>query len=283
MITAFSGQTLANMGLKGLTEGIDLQSDFKSVLTAIAKTIPTVTVVTWLNWIIVRLLIILPTSYLLQMNTFIYHFMGWECCSRCMRGGGPGGPVPYRIYIDSGVVLLCVQALAPVSPLVAPACFCYFLFLQPLLRRNLIFVYRPRFDGGGHLWPFIFNMCISAMVVSEILLSVQMALKQATGPTLVACFSIIPTIIFYIQMNKRYLPAFQDAALCQTSMLDGWYDEGEYTMEKREKFRQFLVDAHKASYVRCIWYAPSLYALSSLSLFPNTNPSLVDLSRSPCV
>ena len=33
-------------------------------------------------------------------------------------GGGPGGPIPYRIYIDGGVVLVCVIALAPQSPLV---------------------------------------------------------------------------------------------------------------------------------------------------------------------
>jgi hypothetical protein len=33
-------------------------------------------------------------------------------------GGGPGGPIPYRIYIDGGVVFVCVIALAPQSPLV---------------------------------------------------------------------------------------------------------------------------------------------------------------------
>jgi hypothetical protein len=33
-------------------------------------------------------------------------------------GGGPGGPIPYRIYIDCGVVFVCVVALAPQSPLV---------------------------------------------------------------------------------------------------------------------------------------------------------------------
>jgi Calcium-dependent channel, 7TM region, putative phosphate len=249
VITAFSGQTIANMGLKGFTEGFDIGSDFTSVLVAIARSIPTVTAVSWLNWIIVRLLINLPLNYLLQINSFVYHAIGCDCCSRLMRGGGPGGPVPYRIYIDSGMVFLCLQALAPVSPLVAPACFFYFLFLQPLLRRNLIFVYRPRFDGGGHRWPFIFNMCVSALIAAEILLTVQMALKQATGPTIAACLSLVPTLMFAHEMKKRYLQSFEDAALCQTSMLDGWYDAGDYSFEKREAFRQFLVDAHKASYV----------------------------------
>ena len=34
---------------------------------------------------------------------------------------GPGGPMPFRIYVDSGVVFLCIVALAPACPLVAPA------------------------------------------------------------------------------------------------------------------------------------------------------------------
>ena len=37
-----------------------------------------------------------------------------------------------------------LMALAPASPLVAPACVAYFLFCQPLLRWNLIFLYRPK-------------------------------------------------------------------------------------------------------------------------------------------
>jgi Calcium-dependent channel, 7TM region, putative phosphate len=249
VLTAFSGNTLANMGLKGIKEGIDVSSDFRSVLVGIAQTIPTVIAVSWLNWIIMRLLIILPLNYLLQINSFVYHFLGMPCLSRVMRGGGPGGPVPYRIYIDSGMVFLCLHALAPVSPIIAPACFFYFLFCQPLLRRNLIFVYRPSFDGGGHRWPFIFTVCISSLIVGEILLTAQMALKQATGPTIVCALSIIPTLLFASEMHRRYYKSFEDAALCQTSMLDGWYDDKNFKFEQREAFRRFLVDAHKASYV----------------------------------
>jgi hypothetical protein len=58
--------------------------------------------------------------------------------------------------------------------------------------------------------------------------------------------------LYSYEMRKRYLRSFEDAALCQTSMLDGWYDESEFTFTKREQFRRFLVDAHKAAYVRNI-------------------------------
>lgn len=95
-------------------------------------------------------------------------------------------------------------------------------------------------------------MCISGLVVGEILLTVQMALKQAVGPAVLAALTIAPTFMFSKGTKDQYLRAFQDAALLQTSLLDGWDTAMEYSMENREEFRQFLVDAHKAAYVRPI-------------------------------
>ena len=160
---------------------------------------------------------------------------------------GPGQPTPYRIYVDSGIVLLCLLALAPSSPLVAPACFVYYLVFQPILRRNLIFMYRPKFDGGGFRWPVIFDMCISCVVYGQILLTTQMILKEAVGPAIAAAIPILPTLIFHRGMRRKYLRAFEDAALLQTSMLDGWDSVGESSMDKREEFRRFLVDGRSTS------------------------------------
>ena len=82
--------------------------------------------------------------YRLQLNTFVLDWVKLKCCMRAVKGGGPGGPLPYRIYVDSGYVLLCLFALAPAAPLVAPCAFLYFLFSTPMLRRNVIFMYRPK-------------------------------------------------------------------------------------------------------------------------------------------
>jgi hypothetical protein len=249
MTTAFSGQLLATMGLKAFNEGLSIETELQLILRQIAGSIPTTVAVSWLNWIIFRCTITLPMNYLLQFNTFLFHYLGMKCCSRLTRGGGPGASVPYRIYIDSGVVLMCTLALAPSSPIVALAAVAYFLFLQPLLRRNLIFMYRPRFDGGGFRWPFIFDMCISATYLSILLLTVQMALKQAAGPAVAAALTGVPLYMFQRSTKERFLRAFEDAGLLQTSLLDGWDTSAEYSMEKREEFRRFLVDAHKAAYV----------------------------------
>ena len=93
-------------------------------------------------------------------------------------------------------------------------------------------------------------MCISGLIVGEILLTVQMALKQAVGPAILAAMTIGPTFLFSKGTKEQYLRAFQDAALLQTSLLDGWDTAMEYSVDNREEFRQFLVDAHKAAYVR---------------------------------
>ena len=192
-----------------------------------------------------------------------------------VRGGGPGGPVPYRVFIDSGVVLLCVVALAPASPLLSPFALVHFLYSEPLLRRNIIFMYRPKFDGGGIRWPFLFEMVISSLCFGHVLMVAMLVLKRAIGPAIIAAIPFVPTLVFRHELRKQYLKAYQDAGLVQTSMLDGW-DNREPTsvsvakcvcrrsgtmskhnlllfynvqMKKREDFRRFLVDAHKASYV----------------------------------
>lgn len=43
------------------------------------------------------------------------------------------------------------------------------------------------------------------------------------------------------------MQSYRDAGLLQTSQLDGW--EHTETMDSREKYRRWLVDCHKASYV----------------------------------
>lgn len=99
----------------------------------------------------------------------------------------------------------------------------------------------------------MFDMCISGLILGEILLTVQMMLKQAAGPSIAAMLTVVPTVLFSKGVRERYLRSFQDAALLQTSLLDGWDTATEYSVEKREEFRQFLVDAHKAAYVSSVF------------------------------
>ena len=76
-----------------------------------------------------------------------------------------------------------------------------------------------------------------------------MALKKALGPAILSAIPILPIFLFQHSMKSKFLRAFKDAALLQTSLLDGWDTTAETGADRREEFRRFLVDAHKAAYV----------------------------------
>ena len=81
---------------------------------------------------------------------------------------GPGGVVPYRIYVNVGIIFLCVVAFAPISPMVAPFSMMIFLFIVPMLKWSHIFVYRPTFDAGGLRWPILHDILMVAVIVAQV-------------------------------------------------------------------------------------------------------------------
>ena len=247
IVSAFTGTSLASAVIRD--GGLNLGSTFESVLVEAASDIPSIISATWLNWIIVRVSLVLPTQYILQMNAFLFSWLRLKVLVRAVQGGGSGGPIPYRIYVDSGVVLLCLLALAPASPLIAIAAFVYFLFSVPMLRWVLIFLYKPKFDIGGARFPFIFDMIVSGILAGQILLGAMLFVRKAIGPACMAIFPLPITLFYRWVLLKRYLKRFTDVALLQTSLLDGWDTNEESNTAKREEFRQFLVDCHKAAYV----------------------------------
>jgi len=250
LITAFCGTSIGGMVLIALNEGRVPDNTIGSIIEETAASLATQVSANWLNWIIFRTFLSLPLMYMLQVNSFIFGWLGFKCCRRCVMGGGPGGPIPYRIYIDSGVVFLCAVSLSPVAPLVAPAAFLYFLYCTPLWRRNLIFMYRPKFDTGGLRWPFLADVILSSLLVGQTLLMMVMILNQAAGPSIMVALSIIHVILHRRATRHKYLKSYTDAALLQTSQLDNWDASlGGSSEEGREQYRKFLVDAHKAAYV----------------------------------
>ena len=81
MVTAIWGNSLSTIVIEGVNE-LSFQDEAFQVIREIANTIPTHISATWLNWIIVRSWIVLPLHFLLQVNSFLFHALGWRCCSR---------------------------------------------------------------------------------------------------------------------------------------------------------------------------------------------------------
>jgi hypothetical protein len=118
VLTAFTGPMLAYWVIGAVNKSQRLGDGLREVLIRIAGTTPTLIAANWLNWIIYRFTIILPINFLLQFNTFFFSFLGLNCCSRLTIGGGPGGPVPYRIFVGMWrvVLRLFVTCAFPTTP-----------------------------------------------------------------------------------------------------------------------------------------------------------------------
>ena len=90
---------------------------------------------------------------------------------------------------------------------------------------------------------------MSSLLVSQILLTAMMVLKQAYGPAFLAIIPFFPSVQFRDSMRLTFHRAYEDASLFHVSELDGHDLQATASPELRESFRRFLVDAHKAAYV----------------------------------
>jgi hypothetical protein len=70
--------------------------------------------------------------------------------------------------VDSGTVFMCIVAMAPVCPVIAPAATIYYMVIIIMLRWLLVFVYRPWYDTGGNKWPTLHEIIISATIFGQV-------------------------------------------------------------------------------------------------------------------
>jgi hypothetical protein len=140
LLAAFSGTSLSTAVINGFNEGIQIGAEVQEVIETTAVAIPTQVSATWLNWMIVRFTIVLPTQYLLQMNTFLFSWLGLKCCSRVVRGGGKscGTRKENKLRCVSNFSLLTIQVLELLYPIeftwTRPlSCFAYLPWHRHLL------------------------------------------------------------------------------------------------------------------------------------------------------
>jgi hypothetical protein len=127
LLAAFSGNLLSTAVINGFNEGIQIGAEVQAVIEATALAIPSQVSAIWLNWMIVRFTIVLPTQYLLQMNSFLFSWLGLKCCSRVVRGGGKscGARKGNKLRCVSNFSLLTIQVLEALYPI-------EFTWTQPL-------------------------------------------------------------------------------------------------------------------------------------------------------
>jgi hypothetical protein len=88
VVSAFTGTSFETAVVDGFDGGIRIGAELQELVEKTAISIPLRVSANWLNWMIARMFIVLPTQYLLQMNTFLFSCLGLKCCQRAVRGGG---------------------------------------------------------------------------------------------------------------------------------------------------------------------------------------------------
>jgi len=156
---------------------------------------------------------------LLQVTIFLTKILRLHCLNRVLKGGGPGTQVPYRIYVNLGYVFACLVALAPICPLIGIYGMFYFIMFSPMLRWLLVFVYRPRWDGGGDKFPTLHHIIISSLLLGQLIIAFTLILKENIIEGLIMLFCIIPTLLFNNIILEKFLRPYEDAALLQAGRL----------------------------------------------------------------
>jgi len=160
------------------SSGSTVEDLLSSTISSVGRTAPIQLGFAALSVIITSFGITGPIFNLLQANNFLTKIFRLHCLNRVLKGGGPGTQVPYRIYVNLGYVFACLVALAPVCPLIGIYGMFYFIMFSPMLRWLLVFVYRPRWDGGGDKFPTLHHIIISSLLLGQLIIAFTLILKE---------------------------------------------------------------------------------------------------------
>jgi len=231
------------------SSGSTVEDLLSSTISSVGRTAPIQLGFAALSVIITSFGITGPIFNLLQANNFLTKIFRLHCLNRVLKGGGPGTQVPYRIYVNLGYVFACLVALAPVCPLIGIYGMFYFIMFSPMLRWLLVFVYRPRWDGGGDKFPTLHHIIISSLLLGQLIIAFTLILKENIIEGLIMLFCIIPTLLFNNIILEKFLRPYEDAALLQAGRLHYNWSSKSCSCLEREENRRWLVDCHKASYL----------------------------------
>lgn len=250
----------------------------RETLNLIAVNLPTVSSAIWLSWILLRTFLTLPLMRLCQFPALFFRALRWNCCARCVQGGGHGGPLPYRDYVDSSVVVICSLTFCIISPLVTVASAIYFLIAIPCYRRQALFVNRPSFIDGASRFTFLSNCVMGSLYTAVVFSGVTFFFKNMFIQSLLCFLTIFPLVDFQKSIFKSFGVPFKDVGLMQAGLIrdtpttatagmagmagtSNYHstrkskqeedDNNDETEEEgiRERYRSWLIDAHKAAFV----------------------------------
>lgn len=73
-------------------------------------------------------------------------------------------------------------------------------------------MYITKYDGGGHLWPIVFNTTVFSLLVAQIIALGVFGLKRSTVASGFTIPLLIGTVLFNQYCRQRFLPVFRNNA-----------------------------------------------------------------------
>ncbi|XP_073224960.1 CSC1-like protein RXW8 [Cicer arietinum] len=98
------------------------------------------------------------------------------------------------------------------APLILPFLLFYFFLAYLVYRNQILNVYITKYDGGGHLWPIVFNTTVFSLLVAQIIALGVFGLKRSTVASGFTIPLLIGTVLFNQYCRQRFLPVFRNNA-----------------------------------------------------------------------
>ena len=99
------------------------------------------------------------------------------------------------------VILFTYAALSPVTCFVMAFCFGASAVAY---RNQCAFVYDPRGDGGGLLWPPAMRAVLVCTIIGELIVLAVLALKEGAGQAPLMAPLPVATVLFYRYLEQRH-------------------------------------------------------------------------------
>ncbi|XP_050226783.1 CSC1-like protein RXW8 isoform X1 [Mercurialis annua] len=134
------------------------------------------------------------------------------------------------------------------APLIIPILLVYFVLAYLVYRNQILNVYIPKYEGGGHFWPIFHNTTIFSLVLTQVIALGVFGIKESP----IASGFIFPLVFFTLLFNEycrqRFYPIFVKDPIQILIEMDR-DDEQSGRMEEihtqlRSAYCQFPITAH---------------------------------------
>ena len=118
-------------------------------------------------------------------------------------------------YAEILLVFIIAMSYSVLAPLVIPFAVLYFGFGYVTWLNQLLFVYVPKWEGDGEMWPIVFHRMMVSTVVFLLFMMGLFGLKQTVSISVLILPLLVICVIFWHNVNQVF--AKQSAALTFSS------------------------------------------------------------------